>query len=342
MPDETRKHWTDDEDLLARFVLGQLDAGEASSLEQHLGECARCAEAVRSERLIAAGLKRAGREELKHRLARRLGQPRTYEFNWYQAAGIAAAIVLLVTVAVRYDWFVRSIDQQAELREKSDKIAQLKQEAPAPQTVPAPPSTDAAKSGVSGRAAKSITGEDAEVKRMESDEKRILSLEKGKSPEPVPLLLGKGERSQEKKEQPALMAVAANAGELWTQGIIIHPVVKRFADQAANLAADAERISVVTMTKKEGVDTTAVRVTQRPVSALPAAQQVAGRTVGIQTLLRQSPQGLQLTLFSDTLLTPQELSQARLQTVGEDSLVLLVGRKLIGYRTPPGWLLRTK
>src|SRR3989304_2584400 len=105
MPDETGKHWTDGEDLLARFVLGKLDAREASSLEQHLAECARCAEAARTEQVIAAGLKRTGREELKQRLAQRLRQQRSHRFNWYQAAGIAAAVVLLVAVALRGDWF---------------------------------------------------------------------------------------------------------------------------------------------------------------------------------------------------------------------------------------------
>jgi hypothetical protein len=345
MPDETTKHWTDDEELLARFVLGRLDAGESAPLQQHLNDCTRCAEAVRAEQLIAAGIKRAGRGAMKDRLVTRIGQHRSYQFNWYQAVGIAATIVLLVTIAIRYDWF-GGVEPQYAIREKSDSSARPQLETPAEKNAYVPASTDAAKSPERGGEPKSVAGAEAglrkEVKKSDLDEIRVVVQEKDKRSEPVTMALGKGERAEEKKMQTALMSVAADAGDLWTQGTVIPLLVNRFADQAAKPPADAKALSVIAATRKTRFDTAAVRVTQRPVSALPAVQRISQRFDGVQTLMRQSPQGVNLTLYSDTLLSNQDLSQPRLEVVGEDSLVLHIGRKIIGYKTPRGWLLRAK
>lgn len=339
MPDETRNHWTDDEDLLARFVLGQLDAGEASSLQRHLNKCTRCSDAVRAESMIAAGLKRAGREELKQRLSRRVVRERSYKFNWYQAAGIAAAIILLVTMAIRYDWLGRTGDQQTEIREKVDSAALPPPQAPSPQAAIERLTIDATKPVASEKEMKPIAGAATEVKGREADEKRIVSMEKGKRADSVPVTLGKGERAPGKKDQPAMSAAAASTEEFWTQGIVMHTVVaSRIADKAADLAAEAKGIAVAAREQTIGADSAALSVTQRPLSTLPRIQQARFRTDGVQTLFRQSQQGMQITLFSDTLLTPQELSQARLEPIGSDSLTLIVGQKRIGYRTPPGWL----
>lgn len=340
MADETRKHWTDDEDLLARFVLGKLDAGEASSLQQHLEECARCAEAVRAERVIAAGLKRAGREELKQRLAHRLGQ-RSWQFNWYQAAGIAAAVVLLVTVAIRDDWFIGSVNDQAKDRQESDSLMLSKQETPAPQTAPERPSADAVRSKTSGREADSIAAAAAEGRHDGVGEKRTLSLHDVKKSQPLPTTLGKEVPAHADQAQPALMAVAADTKELWAQGTLIRAdVVTRFEDRAANVAAEVKGISVAAKAKEVGIDSLYVSITQLPLKMLPVGRQRPGRTDEVQTSFRQGPQGLTVTLFnaSEALLSPNELAQARLELIGSDSLVLIAGQKRIAYKTPPGWL----
>lgn len=343
MADETRKHWTDDEDLLARFVLGKLDAGEASSLQQHLEECARCAEAVRGERVIAAGLKRAGREELKQRLVHRLGR-RSRQVNWYQAAGIAAAVVLLVTVAIRDDWFIGSMNDQAKKRQESDSLMPSKQETPAPQTAPERPSADAVRSKSSGREANSIAAAAAEGKHDGVSEKRTLSLHDAKKSRPLPTMLGKEVPVHADQAQPALMAVAADTAdtkELWTHGTLIRTdVVTRFEDRAANVAAEAKGISVAAKAKEVGMDSLYVNITQLPLKMLPVGRQRPGRTDEVQTSFRQGPQGLTVTLFNanEALLSPDELAQARLQSIGSDSLVLIAGQKRIAYKTPPGWL----
>jgi len=343
MPDKTRIHWTDDEDLLARFVLGQLDAGEASSLEKHLLECVRCKEAVIAERRIAAGVRLAGREELKRRLARRIGQKAPNDMNWYRLAGIAAAIVLLVTVAIRYEWFGGREDSQTESRQKIDSVSRPPEQAPAPRVAVERPSIDAVKPSVTQKETKSLAGAGARVKGPEADGKKTIREEKGKRAEPATLGLAKEEKAFAKKDQLAAQAAAPDAEELWAQGTLVPSVVvTRMMDRAANLAADAKGIEVVSKTHSALLDSATLTVTQRPISALPSMQKGARRTDAVQTLFRQNPAGLQITLFSDTLLNARELAQASIQSVRQDSIVLLLGNKLIGYKTPSGWLRQQK
>lgn len=339
MPDETRIHWTDDEDLLARFVLGQLDAAEASSLEKHLAECSRCSDAVRTERVIAAGLKRAGREEFKKRLAGHVAQRHSYEFNWYQAAGIAAAIMLLVTLGIHYNWFFGEGEKQIELRQKPDSDMLSHQEAPAPQAAPKRSSTGAEKQGVSGKEPKSVAGAEADGKKKGVDELRILSLQEAKRIGPVPTVLGKGIAAESERAQPMQISAAARTQELWARGTVVQmAVMNRFSDKAADVAVDARGLPAVAKTAIIGVNPAEMSITQSPASALPRGQQRATRADEVQTLFRKVPRGLQMVLFGDTLLTPQELAQARLEQVGVDSVLLVAGRKLIGYKVPQGWL----
>ncbi|MCC6398838.1 MAG: zf-HC2 domain-containing protein [Bacteroidetes bacterium] len=67
------EHWTTDEDLLGHFVLGKLPDARRQALELHLQSCPECRKRVDGERLLAAGVQRAGREDLKARLRERLG-----------------------------------------------------------------------------------------------------------------------------------------------------------------------------------------------------------------------------------------------------------------------------
>lgn len=67
------EHWTLDEELLAEYVLGRLSDSRREACSRHLASCAECRKRLEDEQLLAAGVQRAGREELKARLRQRLG-----------------------------------------------------------------------------------------------------------------------------------------------------------------------------------------------------------------------------------------------------------------------------
>ena len=67
------EHWTLDEELLAEYVLGRLSVSQREACSRHLASCAECRKRLEDEQLLAAGVHRAGRDDLKARLRQRLG-----------------------------------------------------------------------------------------------------------------------------------------------------------------------------------------------------------------------------------------------------------------------------
>ena len=67
------EHWTLDEELLAEYVLGRLSDSQREACSRHLASCAECRKHLEDEQLLAAGVQRAGRADLKARLRQRLG-----------------------------------------------------------------------------------------------------------------------------------------------------------------------------------------------------------------------------------------------------------------------------
>jgi hypothetical protein len=97
-------HWTHDDELLARFVRGTLTASERQGLDEHLQGCDRCRDAVEAERVLAAGIRRAGRTALRARLRGRLEARRPLVIPWVRVAGAAAVLVIVAGIVVLSRW----------------------------------------------------------------------------------------------------------------------------------------------------------------------------------------------------------------------------------------------
>lgn len=337
MSDDRSKHWTEDEDLLTRYVLGRLHADERTSLEQHLGQCKQCADAVLAERIIVAGLKRAGREELKRRVADRIAERPSHGFNWYHAVGIAAAIVLLVTVAIRYVWFRTPEIQETEVQSNVDTVPPVVQPALEPQTGAGRTVADAEESRPREKAHAPAAGAGAALPEKDIEAKKLAAKEKTETEQRVVAM--KEEERVLGKQQSALLSVASKSEELWVEGTLIRMKdASPYLDPSANVAAETKSIPLVAQTHATGGDTIPLRFSQLPLSALPQKRQRTAGSRAVQTLFSQGPAGLHITLYTDSLVTGRELQDARIRAIGADSLVLIIGSKQIGYKTPPGWL----
>jgi hypothetical protein len=81
-----------------------------------------------------------------------------------------------------------------------------------------------------------------------------------------------------------------------------------------------------------------ITLRQRSSEFLPFAQvkkSVDDRT--IQTLVEKTPQGLNLTLYRDTLFQNSQIQQATIEPVTKDSLIVILANEHIAYRIPGGW-----
>ena len=65
MTENTNIHWTDDNELLSKFVMRQLPPVEEERLSSHLRTCENCQQAVKQETRIVAGTARSMGVEVK-------------------------------------------------------------------------------------------------------------------------------------------------------------------------------------------------------------------------------------------------------------------------------------
>ncbi|MDP2885746.1 MAG: hypothetical protein Q8P51_12085 [Ignavibacteria bacterium] len=360
--DSRNIHWTVDEDLVERYVMGRLPSTEVSDLEKHLGECTRCREVVDAERQIVDGVRLAGRDALKRRLAQRVHNGRSSGVNWYRIAGVAAAIVFLVTIGIYNKWFLGGEPQKSEYRAGTDSAAPtIKSEPRQPVLAEKTPSeaqlADAVKSGASGKQDLGRLDTKGELKgavpgadkspRQEADRSNIIARSQSDKPENIAA----------RKERYADLSAVAAGEELWVQGEMI-PEDRRPQEAGKALLKSAEGVrdeaqkkkgepaalmSQAARTRVLAAETLPLSITQRRLSDLPASQRRGQQSPSsVQTLMQKSASGFRLTLFLDSLYAISKHAPPMIQKIREDSIVLEVGQQRIGYRIPAGWADQTR
>ena len=353
MSEHQREHWVLDEGLLEEYVLGRVEPPRIGQLEHHLARCEECRTAVARERHLVAGIRRAGREAMKHRLNERVSLRLPAEVGWYRIAGIAAAIVVLITIGIYGNWFWGGGQQPTTTQESVDRgekqiahePANLPQEKiVSPQRSPSDAvrrlaeAESPAAPGVAEQAAR-----EEETGKKKSDETLAdgsLDSKKGRA-DAAAARLG----SEDKLVAAPSLAVT----ETWIEGRVIGGE-ERDRAQVQMLPADANEIRQLSKRGKleqkqaemsvgaarsASLETQNVRVRQQLRSNLPQSQR-GQKGVGrlIETLVEKSPTGLTMTLYLDSLVAGKDLESASIQTVDEDSIILNLGDQRIGYRLP--------
>ena len=95
MEENVNIHWAQDPDLLEEFVLIRMDAVQIERYRLHLKECSKCRELVEHEQIIAVGIKRHGRDQLRARLQQHLASEDRNPSGRQLFISLAAALVIL-------------------------------------------------------------------------------------------------------------------------------------------------------------------------------------------------------------------------------------------------------
>ena len=358
MSNADSKHWTNDQDLLERFVLGDLGKETQRQLDRHLADCVECREAVRREREIAAGIRRFGREQMKARLKKAVDASHRevrHSLSWQKMASIAAVLVVVIGIGYYGRIFkVLEGDQIAshEQADKKDLAAESqarKEEKPqlevTPETRLEPDSKMSAGSELAGK-------KEAEAYSPDKREKSIslaLKESKGESTKDAAVSAapaGMAEVSEAKKTSGGLSTSSSVKDEagIWTEGRILEdpllskgPLPGGKFDRAAvqsqgfaNQATQTKELEGLSKTKGNQKWT----VTQRPSDLLPVSRQQLYRDKqpSIQTHVSQTPDGLTMTLYLDSLYPTSDLDSAWIEEIQPDSIVLHVQSRRIGYQ----------
>lgn len=325
-------HWTYDPDLVERYVLNRIDSAERSQLADHLRVCEECARVVRNEEVLVAGIRAHGRAALKGRLKERVAKGRGREFSWYQLAGAAAAIVVLITVGVHNRWFVTDGVQ------RSPETLDMMEEK---QSHPLNEQDETEKRDE--RISMDQKGEEARQQRQMQYESTPAPAAESVSPR------GPVERySLSAKPAPSTVMMLQKHPEVWLEGRILEGETRpsqalegkdRGEEESKKKAAEmsAARRSKERARMEEGIDQQeGLQLFQRPLADLPQSQQATRRkdSESVPALLERSDSLAQLTLFLDPLHPETDLDRAAIEQVTGDSIVIDVGAQRIGFKVP--------
>lgn len=332
-------HFGTDEEILSAYVLGRLPGAEREKVDRHAASCASCAASLRREMIVAAGVRRLGREMLRADLRKRIAE-RDSPGHWARITGAAAALCIVAGMGAYYILFNRGVSPAAgnalspPAGETKGEIAQRQQSSArdglartgagdkavqAPAAVPSPALTHAeAKQKV-----------DAGTLQMN----RYNALKEETS-------AGGAARGE------PLAGAAQAPEEFWSEGIVEREnetpapaaVKKSAADESAksllfksDVQAGAQRKDAPAAAREEYL------VRQKAASALPYDRGgSAGNRTGIPTRVEQKGEQTTLTMYLDSLVDENEVKRARVEAIGDDSVVVTIGGKKILYRIPRG------
>ncbi|MFA5832003.1 MAG: hypothetical protein WDA22_00870 [Bacteroidota bacterium] len=357
MNESNKIYWTDDDELVERYVLGQLSADEKKRLDEEIAECEPCKEKLQAEFEIAAGIRRYGRDMMKARLRKKLRRERAAQFYSYQYIGLAAAVVIIaIGIGLYQIWFSdlvapkRFHDQQVVLTPQQDTVE---------------------------HDVESHGGDDHAIeaeRRTKQSETRL------KREQTVSQLHGKeiavgesidrttqsssGAVSVPQQEQPPTAAIAEadalsdevassqNSSAIWLIGkvVMISKSVgaqyktestseqakkgdRIMAKEKASEGASEEKMIVSRLAKDERII-----LKQRAIKELPLKriQQRVWQSRDVETLLERSDDGISLTLYIDSV-HASDLKEAVVEAFTNDSLVVSFSNQRIAFSLPSGW-----
>lgn len=344
MKSEKEHHWTENEERLADYVLGRIEAAELPPLLNHLDVCSACRDTVEREQYLVASIKLTGRKNLKARLSQRLGETRS-SVPWPRVLAVAATVVILVGVGVYNTWFMgKNEEERQQLFSHSQKT----------ETTPSQ----------SGKAGDVITGKDipeettgrertiSEKRVTQQPQEEFDARSKNKRAEGISLDEEHSRPSlsmeSDKKEAPVVppspaadLSIPAEEGQ-WLRGNVIQQekedLESTLRDQPRSRAPATGQAKVATPDDAQTLRTSQTIVIRQTVQ--PQLQQFGKRYDSsgnsVRALITQSADSVEIMLFPEIPFQQEDLDHASFRQVHRDSFVVQIGGQEIGFHVPGG------
>jgi hypothetical protein len=347
MNESSKTYWTDNPDLVEKYILGQITEEERKQLDAEIADCEPCKEKLRVEQELAAGIKRHGREQLKSNLRRRLKKEEGKQLQRYSYVGLAAAVAFVLIGAGVYKFWFSDFTWPTKFNKKTFVI---KQSAPQPDSVSAktePTVTDGGKLKENNLAG--TTEASADAKGFIDKDEQSQTRQKTELA-PVNKKRLKNIASSSVPEKPVTITVKPFSQKVWLIGSVVMVQNNASANSAKSLAlrkdtgvelqsgraaetiAQAKSFSV---TKKTGSQQ--IILEQRPLYELPASRRTQlAATHHIETLVEHTEKGISLVMYNDNL-KEDELKNAKVEVTRGDSLIVTMDDQKIIYRLPTNW-----
>lgn len=346
MIEDRNTHFAADEGELGRFVLLQMTDAERTAADRHLATCASCAAAVEKERLLAAGVRRFGRNQLRSSLREDAEHTRRTLLPYARILSAAAIVLIIAGIGFYNNWFQENkdilgveADGPTLQHETGNEGTRDVDAADSKHSLAAPRQKENAAPAASRRKS-DIPAETSQGGKDE--EKRMFG---GKT-------AGTGARSEMAAASPTASQPVDQTEAYWTEGVPLGQVEsprdagalkKRSLNSGSGEESEkAKQRRDDTKEAAQGQTSGIVnnyRIRQRPVSALPDEQRMRQQSSTqnrVQTKIEQREGMTEMTLYLDSLIDAGEVRRANVDTVSGDSLVVNMGNQRIGYKLRTG------
>ena len=341
-------HWTDDAELMERFVLHRLNPEELNELEDHLRICEVCKQAVRAEQVLVAGIRRGGRERSKASLRKQIAALPEQHTPWGRILSAAAVVIILLTVGVYNRWFEAS-NNDVVLTSPS-----VQEDQSTEKQAMRIPDQELSQPEESQTQSRQEAKQDARGESMGKLERKEM-----------PGTATQGVASKEKdkyrdapiaaRDEMAASIASAESDVVWIEGTIFtdesdadvekaNREIRSAAPQITPKKYDSSTNAYGSAAQAQKSDmkgiANGISLSQQNSISLPAAQQQMHKlqnSAKVLTRLERFGPTTQLTLFLDSLVDETTLSNARLEMPRNDSLIVHLPNQRIAFKVPLGW-----
>ena len=357
MSDQFNFHWTESEELLSRYVLDRISKEERKKLDDHLATCQQCRAAVQREQNLLSGIRQYGRDQLRSRLKQNLVsrvEARHSIATWQRALSAAAVVVILAGIGYYNQWFTwkkqmphtmaDELQLQSQAEGKSEaRESELKGGVTHEQARRSEPSGN----NELGRRAEAEQSMKPAFGISKKDNEGLNGMENAVSAPSAGGAISMGEGPA--KSQSLTMTAQPGESGFWVEGSILpgHITMEK-KGRPKNLEAKRNTPKSKMSAQRAGqpaseaklLGQSAVTVSQQSVGLLPTTRQQVQQSArqSIQAHVQQSGEGFNLTVYPSTLFGEEDLQHARVEQVAPDSLIVILGSQILGFRMPSGFL----
>jgi len=363
MSENAEFHWTEDEDLLAQYILGRLTEDAVKRLELHLKSCPRCTDRVRRERELVSGIRKYGRDELMSRL--KLGLAAQSESNhalmtWQRILSAAAVLLIIAGVGIYNRWFPWQEEKIPVMKQEFTEAQRAVGEGGANRSLPKDGEVTASKQQTPSKASSdhSIAQESQGERNIEpsvqisttriDQSQGMKKLDKTMS---APTVGGAISMQKEaRKIQNQVMTVQSGETQFWTEGESLRDQPHGLADESSGEMRlhVGQNIPKAKSTAEEHRQPSEgqllsqhhIMLRQQSIRLLPAERRRLQRehVQSIQAYVQQSDGGATLTMYVDTLFDEDDLRSAKVEEFPPDSLIVALKSLRLGFKLPTGFL----
>ncbi|MFZ4621415.1 MAG: hypothetical protein ACOYNS_12715 [Bacteroidota bacterium] len=340
MSEPKKTYWTDDPEMVEKYVLGKLSPEEMERLDGEIADSEPSKAVIAQEVELTAGIRRHGRERMKAELQKKLRRDRASQFYSFQYIGMAAAVVVIAIGIGAYQIWFSDLVRPKQFQHPQVIITSKQDTAGKKQEQEKESPRDQKEFADRSAAEKKHDRREATSQEPIADNQKISERTTQSAVSEKREAIASRPSAADGAAVTAVEAASVNRSTaVWLIGNIVmvgtpagSAMEKSAADRSARPSSSSENM----IAAKKKTDSRVI-LRHRSMNELPADRAAVSRTSGqIETLLEKNDGAIVLTMYGDSV-DASDVEHAVVESLTDDLLVVALPNQRITYHLPSGW-----